>query len=97
MPTLNTNSSITISRKSTIGGAAIPFHILIDGESAGKVNNGKTVTIPVSSGIHKVCIVVPIWHRNNRSDEITIDLSSTQSIKLTCGYRAPSFVYLMKS
>ncbi|HMD89091.1 MAG TPA: hypothetical protein VKF38_08010 [Anaerolineaceae bacterium] len=103
MPQLNSssekpilNASITISRKSFFGGAAIPFNIIIDGVSVGKVDNGKTVNIPFSSGLHKIYIKVPVWNRNNHTDEILVDLTNTQNIKFICGYKAPNFVFLQK-
>lgn len=88
--------SITITRKSSFGGAEIPFHILVDGQPAGKLGNGKTITLAVDPGVHRVCVTIPVWNRNNRSQEIAVDLTRTPNVQLVCGYRAPSLVYLQQ-
>ena len=46
--------TITVTRKSSFYGCAIPFKVFVDGKLANTINNGKTITLNVPYGEHKV-------------------------------------------
>lgn len=63
-------ATLIVSRKKSIKGCAIPFHVLLDGVKVGDLKNGTSVTCEVEEGIHKVTIS-------------TIDKDTDQPIEVT--------------
>lgn len=63
-------ATLTVSRKKSFKGCAVPFHVLLDGVKVGDLKNGASVTCEVEEGIHKVTIS-------------TIDKDTDQPIEVT--------------
>ena len=63
-------ATLIVSRKKSIKGCAVPFHVLLDGVKIGDLKNGASVSCEVGEGIHKVTIS-------------TIDKNTDQPIEVT--------------
>jgi len=63
-------ATLIVSRKKSIKGCAVPFHVLLDGIKVGDLKNGASVSCEVEVGIHKVTIS-------------TIDKDTDQPIEVT--------------
>lgn len=63
-------ATLTVSRKKSIKGCAITFHVLLDGVKVGDLKNGTSISCEVEEGIHKVTIS-------------TVDKDTDQPIEVT--------------
>ena len=80
------NGSITVSRDSKFTGGANPVNIYVDGEYSQRINNGKSVTLSLSPGVHKVYIAGASWNTTSRSNVITLDVQPGKNEYFKCGY-----------
>lgn len=63
-------ATLTVTRKKSIKGCAITFHVLVDGVKVGDLKNGTSISCEVEEGIHKVTIS-------------TVDKDTDQPIEVT--------------
>ena len=63
-------ATLTVTRKKSIKGCAITFHVLLDGVKVGDLKNGTSISCEVKEGIHKVTIS-------------TVDKDTDQPIEVT--------------
>ena len=72
-------ATLTVSRKKSIKGCAISFHVLVDGVKVGDLKNGASITYELTEGIHKVTIST-IDKDTDQPIEVTKDRNSIEII-----------------
>ena len=70
-------ATLTVSRKKSIKGCAITFHVLVDGVKVGDLKNGASVTTELTEGVHKVTIST-IDKDTDQPVEVTKDRNSIE-------------------
>ena len=74
-------ATLTVTRKKTIKGCAIPFHVLVDGVQIGDLKNGQSITYELTEGIHKVTIST-IDKDTDQPVEVTKDRNSIEILTI---------------
>lgn len=70
-------ATLTVTRKKSIKGCAITFHVLVDGVKVGDLKNGTSITCELTEGIHKVTIST-IDKDTDQPVEVTKDRNSIE-------------------
>lgn len=74
-------ATLTVTRKKTIKGCAVPFHVLVDGVQIGDLKNGQSITYELTEGIHKVTIST-IDKDTDQPVEVTKDRNSIEILTI---------------
>lgn len=77
----NHTATLTVTRKKTIKGCAITFHVLVDGVKVGDLKNGTSISCEVEEGIHKVTIST-VDKDTDQPIEVTKDRNSIEIITI---------------
>jgi hypothetical protein len=92
------DASISITRTARHTGSLGPIFIYVDGEYSAKVDNGRTVNIPISHGTHQVYVSAPgVITSAFISDILFLQILPGKTEVLTCGYTGINGVFLSKS
>jgi hypothetical protein len=75
-------SSIKIKRNKKFVGSFISYKIILDGESAGYINNNKSISIMVNPGHHFLKLKV----HPSSSPQIDFDINPGEEITFECGW-----------
>ena len=79
---------IHIHREHSYVGAAVRFHVHLDKEEVGSLENGGHLDIPVSAGIHTVEVKSRILGLPNTSDLLRVIVTAQEVVRLRCGFKA---------
>jgi hypothetical protein len=76
-------TSIKIIRKSEYINRCIKYKIMINGENAGKIENGQTLEVPIQPGSYELYVKLA-WYRSNK---INLTLAKGEQAQFRCRYR----------
>ena len=64
MPSNVNSAQVVVNRQSALSNALLTWAVWIDGQKAGTVANGASLTVEVMPGRHTITIAVPLGYRS---------------------------------
>lgn len=86
------SATLLLTRPLRVADAAMPYHVLLDGEQAGTVRNNSSAEVPIAAGEHTLQIRTPniITRRPGRgSPVVTFEVDDGETAEFAC--RCPRY------
>jgi hypothetical protein len=84
------SATLQLTRSFRVADGALPFKIVLDGRTVGKIANRNSTEIPIEAGTHTLQLS---YHLGLTSPDVTFDVSDGETALFVC--HAPHFVLVI--